>query len=201
MRAIILAAVLAASAVAAPASAVSNFTTDFDDPVVPGGFGQATVSSIQGWSNPNGVIVHAGGFQGDADTPPNYVELTGGLNNSISRTIDAGVYTLTWNYSVHPGEETSNPIAVFVNGVQKDSTDLGDLTLDNTLWFTSQTLFTVSAPTTLSFRATGTSDQAGGYLDSLSLVGTALPVPEPGEWAMLVAGLGVIGAAASRRRI
>lgn len=33
-----------------------------------------------------------------------------------------------------------------------------------------------------------------GYLDSLA------PVPEPGTWAMLVAGLGVVGATARRRR-
>ncbi|MFO1319505.1 MAG: PEP-CTERM sorting domain-containing protein [Burkholderiales bacterium] len=38
-----------------------------------------------------------------------------------------------------------------------------------------------------------------GYADNLSLVLTAPPVPEPGTWALLLGGLGLVGWSAQRR--
>lgn len=48
-----------------------------------------------------------------------------------------------------------------------------------------------------SFKFTGDlGTSGGGYMVGLSIA----PVPEPSEWAMMLAGLGIVGAVAARRR-
>ena len=46
---------------------------------------------------------------------------------------------------------------------------------------------------------TPSSDQQGPIIDNVTL--TVTPVPEPGEWAMMLAGLGIVGLIARRRRL
>jgi hypothetical protein len=49
----------------------------------------------------------------------------------------------------------------------------------------------------LRFQATGTSDSFGGSLDAVSIT---TPVPEPEIYAMMAAGLGLMGFVARRRK-
>lgn len=197
---ILIASLLAATAIAAPASAVTNFTSTFDGIVVVGD--EDIVGTIDGWTGgPNGIRVRTGTTFGEAYSPLNFVELDTTQNSSMSRTIDAGIYTLTYLYSPRPGNaEGSNGIEVYLGGVFGDGLTGDGVDLEGSDWSEITYSFTVYAPTLLTFAAAGVSDTMGGYLDNVELVGTALPVPEASEWAMLVAGLGVVGAVARRRR-
>ena len=205
---ILAAALISGAALASPAEAVTNFYSTFDDvtfPVDGNGFGETIVSSIDGWTaGPDGIRVQTGGIHGDPESFSNLVELDTTANSYMSRVLDAGSYTLIFGYSPRPGNpEASNVINVYFNDliVPIQSVTQSGLDGDNTNWNTITMNFDTATGGTLRFAADGSSDAAGGYLDDIELVGTALPVPEPGEWAMLVAGLGVIGTAASRRRI
>lgn len=197
---ILIASLLAATAAATPASAVTNFTSTFDGITFAGD--SAIVEQIDGWNSVAfGIRVRTGVDFGTAFSSPNFVELDTVQNSSMSRLIDAGVYTLTYLYSPRPGNtEDSNGIELFLGGSFQDGLTADGVDLEDSDWSEITYSFTVLAPTLLTFAAAGTSDTMGGYLDNVQLVGTALPVPEASEWAMLVAGLGVVGAVSRRRR-
>ena len=199
VRAAVLAGVLALGLSAAPAAAVSNFYTDFDSIEINGT--TEILPSIEGWTGgPGGIRVQTGGIFGDPYSPANLVELDTGANSFMERTIDPGLYSLIFAYSPRPGNtEDSNGIGVYFNGELLTVTQSGE-NLTNTDWTDIYINFTAASSGTLRFAALGTGDSMGGYLDDIELTGTALPVPEPGEWAMLLAGLGVAGLAARRRR-
>jgi hypothetical protein len=204
---LVMSAVVMAGAMAsAPAAAVTNFSSNFDGVTFANGI--QTVASIDGWTatGPLGIQVHTGGVGGASKSGANYVELDTTANSAMSRAIDAGLYTLTFSYSAQPGTTAAtNGIGLYlgntlIRGVSASGLDRFGNAKANTSWLTFTSTFTAQQGETLSFRALGTSDGLGGYLDSVSLVGTALPIPEPGEWAMMAAGLGVVGFAASRRK-
>jgi len=54
--------------------------------------------------------------------------------------------------------------------------------------------FQAAAGSTLTFRAIGTSDGLGGYVDNISLA----VVPEPSAWALMILGFGMVGGALRR---
>ena len=90
----------------------------------------------------------------------------------------------------------------------------GDTTQDYALVPTPSSFFTrpfstegfdfiaTSALTTVSFIISASTGQIGNndpLLDGISVELVSLPVPEPGTWALLLAGLGVVGTIARRR--
>lgn len=204
MRTKLAAAVLVAMGAASPSAAVTTFITNFDSQTFANG--TQVVSSIEGWQGGAlGIEVQTGGVFGAPKSPGNLVELDTTGNSSMFRTIDAGIYTLTYRYSARPGAViATNGIGLYVGDAllrtMASSGLIGNTPKANTSWLTFTTTFTAQQATTLTFAALGTSDGLGGYLDNISLVGTALPVPEAGEWAMLLAGMGVVGFIGTRRR-
>lgn len=199
-RTAVLAGILALGFAAAPAAAYSTFYTDFDDITLEGD--EQIFADAQGWTaGPGGVRIQTGGIHGDPYSPANLVELDTGANSFMQRTIDAGVYRLIFAYSPRPGNnEDSNGIGVYFNGELLTVTQSGE-NLNNTDWTDIEVLFTAASSGSLRFASLGDADSMGGYLDDIELQGSPLPaVPEPGEWAMLAAGLGVIGMVARRRR-
>ncbi|WP_242140066.1 PEPxxWA-CTERM sorting domain-containing protein [Sphingomonas sp. TREG-RG-20F-R18-01] len=199
MRSLKMIAALAASATlacAAPAFAVTTFTTNFDSMSFGTGPGFTTLSSYEGWTGgAHGIEVQYNNVAGKAFSGANLVELDTSANSSMSRLIDAGSYILRYWYSDRPGvPASSNGIAVLLNGVQSFAS-IGGNGDEQTDWRRQTFAFNVSAPTTLTFAALGTSDSRGGYIDSVSLSA----VPEPASWAMMIAGFGMMGFALRNR--
>lgn len=186
-----------AVAVSSPAFAASNFFTSFDSVAVAAG-GYVILPTVEGWMATSGAGIELQNSAAGAPySSPNLVELDSDNNTVMSRTIEAGVYTLSFFYSPRPNIGSgSNGIQYIVDGVTT-----GSFTANGgggTSWSQQTINFTAFAPTTLRFAAIGTSDSFGGYVDDIRLVGSA--VPEAATWGMMVLGFGIAGAATRRRR-
>ncbi|NNM76674.1 PEPxxWA-CTERM sorting domain-containing protein [Sphingomonas sp. ID1715] len=177
-----------------PAQAVTVFQTNFDSIAVPSG-SYVILPTAEGWTATAGdgieIQNHAAG---EPFSETNLVELDSNNNSAMSRTIDAGTYTLSFYYSARPNvPAASNGIDVLINGVS-----IFNITGDGgagTVWLPQSLSFGVNASSTLTFAAIGTSDSLGGYLDNVALAG----VPEPATWAMMLGGFALVGAATRRR--
>src|SRR6476646_5132763 len=189
-------AAIAVAAVSTPSLATTTFSTNFDSLALGSG-AYVIIPTIEGWtaSGGDGIEVqnHAAG------TPfseTNLVELDSNNNSAMSRSIEAGFYTLNFYYSARPGiAASSNGIDVLING-----SSIFNITgngAGDTVWMPQSVNFNVGSSSTLTFAAIGTSDSLGGYLDNISLGGA---VPETASWAMMIAGFGFLGAASRRGR-
>jgi PEP-CTERM motif len=214
-------AALASAAVfsAAPASAaVVVFTSGFEGP------GNSDNSRTPA-NDPNtqtpagdyGLYLTADGWTADDPTKPIelqnnvagapdptggnvFVELDSTKNSSMSRIIAAaGKYNLTFLYSPRPGRPAStNGIEVLLNGVVFNPPGVITGGPHGTTQWSSFAIngFTAAAGSTLTFRAVGTSDSFGGYVDNITLAG----VPEPSVWAFMILGFGLVGGAMRSRK-
>ena len=192
----IVAAVGLASAT--PAFAVTNFFTNFDSVAVAAG-GFVIVPTVEGWTATTGAGIELqNNAAGSPFSAPNLVELDSTNNTTMSRLIDAGAYTLSYYYSPRPNQPTStNGIELLLDNVVIGS--VAGMGAGDTVWKQYVAAFTTTKGAMLSFRAVGTDDSLGGYLDDINLVGAA--VPEASTWAMMLFGFGVVGAALRRRRL
>ena len=196
-------AALSAAAVLAvvgstPALAVTNFFTNFDSYAVASG-GYVVIPTVEGWTATTGAGIE---LQNNAAGSPfsasNLVELDSFNNTTMSRMIDAGSYTLSYYYSPRPSQPVStNGIEVLLGSTVIGA--ISGLGGSNTVWTQYTATFTTSTATMLHFRAVGTDDSLGGYIDDISLEGRA--VPEPTTWAMMVFGFGLAGFAMRRRQV
>ena len=109
-----------------------------------------------------------------------HIELDGYDNSGIEQSVPVvpgGTYRLAWAYSPRPGvAQASNPVDVLVDGAIL-LTNAADGTANaNTAWTVHQAQLVAAGPAiTLGFRAGGTSDGVGGYIDDVSLTLVALP--------------------------
>lgn len=134
----------------------------------------------------------------------NYVELDTTGNSSLSQsfaTIANQNYTLSFAYSPRAGiSAASNGIEVlFNNNSLGIFTGNGAGQSGNVFSTKTLNLLGIGGTSTLLFRAIGTSDSLGGSLDAISVTTTS-PVPEPETYAMMLAGLGLLGFIARRRK-
>ena len=192
------------------AIATSAFAVQANNLVVNGSFEEVSASNSQapgswgtyniitGWSGEPNIEVR-NNVAGAAQNGSSYVELDTNSNSGMSQIINGnGWYNLSFWFS--PREHVaagSNGIGFsFGNLSGEVLTNIAGATSGN-VWQQYTALVNLNGPTTLTFFATGRSDSLGGSLDNVSVT-TA--VPEPESYAMMLAGLGLMGAIARRRK-
>ncbi len=196
IKSVAIAALLASgSAFAAPVELLLN-----------GSF-EANLQAAGTWANYNDLTGWAGGphgvelrnnVAGVAANGVNFVELDTNLNSSITQTVQTALgqqYTLRFQFQDRPGVASSSlGLAVDWGGAEIDHV----INSQHGGWETrSYTLIGDGTAMKLKFVASGTSDSYGTSLDNVSLTSA---VPEPETYAMMLAGLGLVGFAARRRK-
>lgn len=195
-------AMLLGASITATAATDLIVNGSFEDPVfghvVPDHQGE-TFSIINGWfSRTNGIEIDNNVYFMGANGH-NVVELDTTQNSSMSQVVlgtqKNQAYSLTFALQDRPG------VAAESQGIQVlwDGKIVGTYGAGYSAW-TTEKLTVVGRGfglDLLTFRAIGTSDSLGTFLDSVSLVSA---VPEPETCAMLLAGLGLMGFVARRRK-
>ena len=164
-------------------------------------------ASISDWTaniDPNGVELR-NNVGGRAFDGSNFIELDVHRNSSISQyiAVTAGdFYTLSFAYSPRPGVgSNSNGIEVFWDGASKGIFTGVGYGHSGNVWRTETVTLNGSGAGLLKFMAVGISDGLGGLLDAVSVTEVDVPaVPEPETYAMLLAGLGLMGFMTRRAR-
>ena len=118
---------------------------------------------------------------------------------SMSQSITgSGLYELSFWYSAREGRPAGD------NGLGYSFGDLSGSVLMTTagaaagnVWQHFTGLVNLSGPTVLTFTAMGTSNSFGASIDNVSVTAA---VPEPETYAMLLAGLGLMGTIIRRRK-
>lgn len=192
------------------AIAASAFSAQAQNIVVNGSFEQVTSSNAQNagtWSIYKNIIGWTGNPNIEvrdkvAGTTPfgsNFVELDTTKNSHMYQDITGnGWYELSFWYAARQG------VAAGSNGLGFTFGNLAGTVLQNTAGNAAGTVWTkytgnvlLSGTTRLEFYANGRSDSYGGSLDNISVTA----VPEPESLAMMLAGLGLMGTIARRRKL
>jgi hypothetical protein len=167
---------------------------------------------LTGWKAEDNGVELRNHMAGSAQSGNYFIELDTTKNSSISQKVNItgpGSYLLSFWYAARPDNEgrlsTTDQIGwSFGDGSKAASGSvLQDYTLNgSTVWthFTQEFTFKKQGSVDLTFTAKGVSDSYGGSLDNVSVTRMAAPVPEPESYAMLLAGLGLMGAIARRRQ-
>lgn len=206
MKIVKFAAAIGLAAFAFQANATNLVTNGSFEQVANGGTQGAgswsVYSSIPGWTGQPNIEVRDS-IAGVAQDGSNFVELdtdyVKNTNSSMFQNIaGTGAVKLSFWYSARPNTAAGTNLLSFALGNSTGSVlnNTGNNTGSHS-WQQYVGYFNLDADglTTLSFSAGGKQDSYGGSLDNV--VVTA--VPEPETYALMLAGLGIVGAIARRR--
>ena len=122
---------------------------------------------------------------------------------SQSFNVSAGEYRLSFWIAANPdgGPATRSVLATVGDASQTFTFDVAGGTKSNMGWTLETLTFDTAGPTTLSF--TSETDPDGSYSPYGAAIGgvSVTAVPEPASLGLLLAGLGMFGVMASRRRV
>lgn len=181
------------------------------DLVVNGSF-EATTQSPGTWNVYNSLLGWTGlpnielrnNVAGTAYDGVNFVELDThgiGYNSAMKQTLTgaAGLYQLSFWYSARPNTGLTNDLQFTLDGSSPVTLLSGvSNNTSNHIWQNYTALFNFDGSGDLTFYAAGVFDTYGGSLDKISF--TTAPIPEPETYAMMLAGLGLLGAMTRRRK-
>jgi hypothetical protein len=160
-------------------------------------------NNLLGWTGlPN--IELRNNVAGTAYDGVNFVELdTHGItqNSAMKQTLTgaAGLYQLSFWYSARPKTGLTNDLKFTFDGSSAVTLLSGvSNNTSNHIWQNYTALFNFDGSGDLTFYASGVFDTYGGSLDKISF--TTAPVPEPETYAMMLAGLGLLGVMTRRRK-
>ncbi|MEN6578462.1 MAG: DUF642 domain-containing protein [Phycisphaerales bacterium] len=153
--------------------------------------------SIPGWTTTFGPGIeiqdHVTGLAYDGDQ---FVELDSHSNSGMLQqvAVTAGAsYDLSFAYSPRPRvAATSTGIEVWFDGGLLDTVAGSGIGLSNTSWsILNYSVTPTGNLVNLEFRAVGTSESLGGYIDDVQLNGSTVPVP--GAVVLGTLGMSLVG--------
>ncbi len=152
--------------------------------------------NLVGWTGMSNIELR-NNVAGTAQNGFNFVELDTTKNMSMKQTLTGyGDYLLSFWYSARPGTSSTTNGLSYSLGSLSGSVLNGVAGSSSNNWQHFQGIVTLSGTTDLIFGAIGTSDSYGGSLDNVSVTA----VPEADTYAMMLAGLGMIGTIVRRRK-
>ena len=209
---------IASTALAGTASAAVVVNGGFEDPVVGGSyqtFNAISTIGAAGWQVLQGSVdvVKTGLSWGTSKEGAQFLDLVGtglAVNEARLQQTLTGLtantqYQLTFWYRANagdvlaPGDTYQASIRVSSSNAPTDILTLTQTQANTGAWYQHTYNFTpVGTSANLTFVAltSGVNNNGGVFLDAVSVT----PVPEASEWAMMLAGLGVVGLIARKRR-